>query len=93
MTNEANTPVPELNDDHDLYQKTLSILVGLKEVREGLEAEAQQLLHENSGTFSPRGYTGRAHLVSAIDDAFKTLSVDVRNTAKSNSLSYPDGLS
>lgn len=93
MTDTKSSPnLGRLTEDHELYQQTIAIMAGIKEVRAALEVEAREIQNSNPGVMFPAGYGERLALVEALSEGHQLMAVDIRRAARSSGLSFPEGV-
>lgn len=80
------------SDETEVWQKSLAILTGVREVLSELRTQIEAVQQANPGKVSPPGYGDRAALVDALQDTNRSLSEDLRCLARSSGLTLPEGL-
>ena len=99
MTEFKTTRNNHADDDHaapsvapmDSWKMATSILVGINRTLRQLEAEREALLEKHGGNPLAPGLMKLSHMTEALMDARRTLNPDLRNIARANGLTMPEG--
>lgn len=92
MTSKIDPTPGPLTEDTEVWQRTLSILAGIKQVASEVRAEARQIEAAYPDQWIKPGHWERADLVSALNNAHAVMSAEVRAIARSRNLAIPDEL-
>ncbi|WP_271950427.1 hypothetical protein [Ruegeria faecimaris] len=92
MTSKTNTTPGPLTDDSESWQRTLSILAGIRQVRQEMREEADQITAANPNQMIAPGRGERADIVSVLDEGYASMVNDVRRIARSCGLIMPEDL-
>ncbi|WP_171134942.1 hypothetical protein [Ruegeria sp. HKCCD7221] len=92
MTSKTNPTPGPLTDDTEVWQRTLSILAGIKQVASEVRAEARQIEAVYPDQWIKPGHWERADLVSALNNAHTVMSAEVRAIARGRNLAMPESL-
>lgn len=90
QTNKIDTD--PFTDSTELWQKSLAILAGVREVVEELHAQRAAIQNANPGKMFPPGCGERASLIEALQDVNRSLSADLMRFARSSGLKFPEDL-
>ena len=95
MTTKSTEPTIDTAPFHDqteVWTKSLSILMGIREVLAETRAQTEAVTQANHGQLFPKGYGERAALIEALSEADRTLAWDLRRLAKANGLTLTERL-
>lgn len=88
-----NNPVPgPLTDNSESWQRTLSILAGIRQVALEMREEANQIEAAYPNKMIKPGHGERADIVSILSETYASMAIDVRRVARSCGLKMPDEL-
>ncbi len=92
MTSKTNPTPGPLTDDTESWKRTLSILAGIRQVRQEMREEADQIEAKYPNQMIKPGHGERADIVSILSETYASMAIDVRRVARSCGLKMPDEL-
>ncbi|WP_299898695.1 hypothetical protein [uncultured Ruegeria sp.] len=92
MTSKTNPTPRPLTDDTESWKRTLSILAGIRQVRQEMREEADQITAAYPNKMIKPGHGERADIVSVLDEGYASMVNDIRRIARSCGLKMPDEL-